>query len=57
MIIHTFIIIDVSQQVGVILVDYIVFTLPALIVLEVDLNAERNENVSITKYQSFIKTM
>ena len=41
-------IIDVSQQVGVILVDYIVFTLPALIVLEVDLNAERNEDVSIT---------
>ena len=32
-------------QVGVILVDYIVFTLPGLIVLEVDLNAERNENV------------
>ena len=32
-------------QVGVILLDYIVFTLPGLIVLEVDLNAERNENV------------
>ena len=30
-----------------ILVDYIVFTLPGLIVLEVDLNAERNENVGI----------
>ena len=34
-------------QVGVILLDYIVFTLPGLIVLEVDLNAERNENVGI----------
>ena len=32
-------------QVGVILVDYVIFTLPGLIVLEVDLNAERNENV------------
>ena len=32
-------------QVGVILLDYIVFTLPGLIVLEVDLKAERNENV------------
>ena len=32
-------------QVGVILLDYIIFTLPGLIVLEVDLNAERNENV------------
>ena len=35
-------------QVGVILLDYIVFTLPGLIVLEVDLNAERNENVGLT---------
>ena len=35
------------DQVGVILVDYVVFTLPGLIVLEVDLNAERNENVGI----------
>ena len=35
------------DQVGVILVDYIVFTLPGLIVLEVDLNAERNEDVRI----------
>ena len=34
-------------QVGVILLDYIVFTLPGLIVLEVDLNAERNENVGV----------